>query len=132
MVKRKFVTGGDFLMEGLEEEGDGGDQGGVDDMDDNDDEEQKEEKKKTKQQEEEEAKKKEEEKKTKEKSVRDQLKQSLLAVDFGVYKKGSYVKIELSGVKVKFFKKFSPKIPMILARVNPAEDNFGFLKVYVK
>lgn len=35
-------------------------------------------------------------------------------------------------MKYKHFKNFDPKFPLILCRINPAEDNFGFLKVRIK
>lgn len=150
MVKRKFVTGANFLEEGMDEEDGEGEnpqeekgeskapprnpENGEEEDDDDEDEEddspeakQRRAEKRRKAAEAEEQKKKEKE--AKEKSVRDQLKDTLLNADYGVYKRGCYVKIEVSGIKIKHYKKFGPEIPLILARVNPAEDTFGFLKV---
>ena len=50
----------------------------------------------------------------------------------GLYKRGAYVKIQVAAIKYKHFKNFSGENPLIFTRINPAEDNFGFLKMRVK
>lgn len=50
----------------------------------------------------------------------------------GVLKKGSYVKITVKNVLYKHYRNFTPTHPLVLARINPGEDNFGFLKVRIK
>lgn len=50
----------------------------------------------------------------------------------GVLKKGSYVKITVKNVLYKHYRNFQPEHPLVLARINPGEDNFGFLRVRLK
>jgi len=50
----------------------------------------------------------------------------------GLYKKGLYVKITVSSIKYKNYKNFSGETPLVFTRINPAEDNFGFLKMRIK
>lgn len=50
----------------------------------------------------------------------------------GLYKRGAYVKISITNIKYKHFKNFSGETPLIFTRINPAEDNFGFLKMRIK
>ena len=50
----------------------------------------------------------------------------------GLYKRGAYVKIIIKSIKYKHFKNFSGETPLIFTRINPAEDNFGFLKIRIK
>ena len=38
----------------------------------------------------------------------------------------------VKNIKYRHFRNFHPEIPLILCRVNPAEDNFGFLKLRLK
>lgn len=61
--------------------------------------------------------------------LRNKMKNELLDLEYGIYKKGLYVRVEVENIKFKHFKKFKPEIPVILCRINPAEDTFGFLKV---
>ena len=48
----------------------------------------------------------------------------------GIYKLGSYVKMTIKGIKHKFIKNFTPDIPLILSRINPGEDQLGFVKLF--
>lgn len=64
--------------------------------------------------------------------LRNKMKDELLDLEYGIYKKGLYVRVEVENIKFKHFKKFKPEIPIILCRINPAEDTFGFLKVTFK
>ncbi|EGR32753.1 hypothetical protein IMG5_071660 [Ichthyophthirius multifiliis] len=50
----------------------------------------------------------------------------------GLYKKGSYVKITIKNIKYGHFRNFDPTHPLVLCRINPGEDNFGYLKVRIK
>jgi ribosome biogenesis protein BMS1 len=50
----------------------------------------------------------------------------------GIYKLGSYVKMTIKGIKHKFIKNFTPDIPLILSRINPGEDQLGFVKIRIK
>lgn len=57
------------------------------------------------------------------------MKEDLLELEYGVYKKGLYVRIEIENIKFQHYKRFKADLPIILCRINPAEDTFGFLKV---
>ena len=61
--------------------------------------------------------------------LRSGAKEELLDLEYGIYKKGLYVRIEIDDIKFQHYKRFGPKFPIILCRINPAEDTFGFLKV---
>jgi ribosome biogenesis protein BMS1 len=50
----------------------------------------------------------------------------------GVLKKGAYVKMTVKNVQYKHFRNFTPEHPVVLARINPGEDNFGFIKARIK
>jgi len=50
----------------------------------------------------------------------------------GIYKRGSYVRIDIKGIKFKHFNKFSTSQPIVICRINPGEDNFGFIKIRIK
>lgn len=50
----------------------------------------------------------------------------------GLYKKGSYVKMDIKNIKYKHVKNFNAETPLVICRISPGEDNFGFLKVKVK
>jgi ribosome biogenesis protein BMS1 len=50
----------------------------------------------------------------------------------GLYKKGKYVKFVIPNIKYKHFKNFTADKPLVLARINPGEDNFGFVKCLFK
>jgi ribosome biogenesis protein BMS1 len=141
LVKSKFVTGGDFNEEekeegeeGEEEEGEGDDENEeIEEEDEEDDEGDDEEGGETKKEKAEKRKKKEEEKEAKiaaEKKekldMRNKLKDQLLDLDYGVYRKGLYVRIEIDGIKYKHFRNFKPDFPVTLW------DTFGFLKVRLK
>ena len=50
----------------------------------------------------------------------------------GIYIKGCYVKITVSNFAYKHFRKLEPETPVVICRINPSEDNMGFLKVRLK
>ena len=50
----------------------------------------------------------------------------------GLYPRGRYVKITLSDVRYALYRKFTPEQPILLCRINPSEDNFGFLRLRMK
>ncbi len=50
----------------------------------------------------------------------------------GIYKRGTYVRIDISKIKYKYVKNFTAETPLVLSRVNPGEDNSGFLKIRIK
>ncbi|EAS05797.2 elongation factor Tu GTP-binding domain protein (macronuclear) [Tetrahymena thermophila SB210] len=50
----------------------------------------------------------------------------------GILKKGAYVKMTIRNIQFKHFRNFKPEHPLVLTRINPGEDNFGFLKVRIK
>jgi len=52
--------------------------------------------------------------------------------NYGIFSKGNYVKITIKKIKYKHFKNFKPELPIILCRINPAEDIFGYLKIKLK
>ena len=131
-MKSKFVTGGEFSdgEEGKEEE----ENEAIDEEDEEEEEEKNDKKgKKDKKKTEEEIKEEENNGITEEKErnyrARSKVRDQLLEVDYGVYKKGLYVRIEVENIKFQYYKRFKPDFPIILCRINPAEDTFGFLKV---
>lgn len=58
--------------------------------------------------------------------------ENMLDPALGIYKRGTYIKINITNIKYKYYKNFSGENPLILCRINPAEDNFGFLKIRIK
>lgn len=58
--------------------------------------------------------------------------ENLLDPSLGIYKRGTYLKIKLKNIVYKYYRNFSEENPLILCRINPAEDNFGFLKIRIK
>jgi hypothetical protein len=128
LAKSKFVTGGNFSddEEGAENEIDEEDEEDSDDeKEDDDDNSKKNEEGKA----EDGANANEDDEKKKKLALRTKLKEQLLELDYGIYKKGLYVRVEVEGIKYKHFKNFRSDFPLILCRINPAEDTFGFLKV---
>lgn len=136
LVKSKFVTGGQFSDdedgEDKEEE-----ENEVEEDDEEEDEEngEKKDKKKGKKDEaqtEEEGKAFNDEERERKYKMRSAMKEELLELEYGIYRRGLYVKVEIENVKFKHYKRFNADFPIILCRINPAEDTFGFLKVRIK
>jgi len=125
LAKSKFVTAGVFSDD---EEAENNDEA-MDDDENSENEEGKDGAKEGKNETKENDVANEDEEKKKKLDMRNQLKEQLLELDYGVYKKGRYVRIEIEGIKYKHFKNFRYDFPIILCRINPAEDTFGFLKV---
>lgn len=61
--------------------------------------------------------------------LRNKMKDELLELEYGVYRRGLYVRVEIENIKFQNYKRFKGDFPIILCRINPAEDTFGFLKV---
>jgi hypothetical protein len=128
LAKSKFVTGGHFSDD--EDEADNE----IDEEDEADSEDEKEDANNGSKKDEEgkaetEAGANEDDEKKKKLALRTNLKEQLLELDYGIYKRGLYVRVEVEGIKYKHFKNFRSDFPLILCRINPAEDTFGFLKV---
>lgn len=58
--------------------------------------------------------------------------ESMLDPSLGIYKRGTYIKIVVDNIKYRHYKNFSESNPLVLCRINPGEDNFGFVKVRIK